>query len=188
MTTSLRWTSADLELLPDDGRRYEIVDGELYMSKQPDWHHQFVCGQLFAVLQAWSRQTKSGMANIAPGVIFAEDDDVAPDVVWVSKGRLTTALDADGKLHAAPDLVIEVLSPGAQNERRDREMKLKLYARRGVLEYWIVDWRRRQVEVYRHEQMTLQLIGTLRENDSLESPLLPSFSCPLKQLFDEMLV
>jgi Uma2 family endonuclease len=187
MTTSLRWTSADLELLPDNGKRYEIVDGELYISKQPDWHHQFICGQLFAAIQAWSRQTKAGMANIAPGVIFAEDDDVAPDVVWVSKERLATALDPDGKLHAAPDLAVEVLSPGSQNERRDRETKLKLYARRGVLEYWIVDWRRRQVEVYRHQQMTLDLIGTLREDDLLESPLLPGFAHPLRDLFDDML-
>jgi Uma2 family endonuclease len=120
-------------------------------------------------------------------VIFAEDDDVAPDVVWVSKERLATALDADGKLHAAPDLAVEVLSPGSQNERRDRETKLKLYARRGVLEYWIVDWRRRQVEVYRHQQMTLHLIGTLREDDLLESPLLPGFAHPLRDLFDDML-
>src|SRR5215210_1125060 len=103
MTTLLRWTSADLAALPDDGKRYEIVDGELYMSKQPDWEHQFTCGLVFSLLQAWSTQTNAGMANIAPGVIFADDDDVAPDVVWVSKERLATALAEDGKLHAAPE-------------------------------------------------------------------------------------
>ena len=64
----------------------------------------------------------------------------APDVVWVSKERLAAVLRRDGKLHGAPDLVIEVLSPGAKNERRDREAKLKLYARRGVREYWIINW------------------------------------------------
>ena len=184
MTTSLRWTSADLESLPDDGRRYEIVDGELYMSKQPHWHHQFVCLQVAALLQTWSRQTNAGVANIAPGVIFAEDDDVAPDVVWVSRERLAAALDPDGKLHTAPELVVEVLSPGKTNERRDREAKLKLYSRRGVLEYWIVNWRQRQVEVYRREQAVLQSTATLYEQDTLQSPFLPGFTCQVGEFFE----
>ena len=186
MTNALRWTSADLELLPDDGKRYEIVEGELFVSKQPHWHHQVICGRLFSLLDTWSRQTRSGGASIAPGVIFDEDEDVAPDVVWVSTERLATGLAEDGKLHTAPDLAIEVLSPGLINERRDRDAKLKLYARRGVLEYWIVDWRRKQVEIYRREQMTLQLIGTVREHETLESPLLPGFTCLLAELFEGM--
>lgn len=183
MTTAPRLTSTDLELMPDDGKRYEIIDGELYVSKQPDWHHQFACGQLFAILQAWSTRTGRGVANIAPGIIFAEDDDVAPDVIWISKERLATALQPDGKLHAAPELVIEVVSPGTTNERRDRETKRKLYARRGVQEYWIVDWRRRQVEIYRREAATLALMATLYAPDTLDSPLLPGFTCQVAQLF-----
>lgn len=70
-----RFTSADLEHMPDDGKRYEIIDGELIESKQPDWHHQLASGQLFAVLQAWNVQTKLGVANIAPGLVFVDDDD-----------------------------------------------------------------------------------------------------------------
>ena len=183
MTTSLRMTSVDLEALPDDGKRYEIVDGELYVSKQPHWHHQFVSGLVFAVLQAWSRQTGRGIANIAPGVIFAEDDDVVPDVVWVSRERLA-ALDPDGRLYTAPELVVEVLSPGAKNERRDRETKLKLYSRRGVQEYWIVDWRQRRVEIYRREQAALESVSTLYEQDLLQSPNLPGFVCQVGELFE----
>ncbi len=186
MTNALRWTSADLELLPDDGKRYEIVEGELFVSKQPHWHHQVICGRLFSLLDTWCRPTRAGGASIAPGVIFDEDEDVAPDVVWVSKERLATGLSEDGKLHTAPDLAIEVLSPGLTNERRDRDAKLKLYARRGVLEYWIIDWRRKQIEIYRREQMTLQLIGTVREPETLESPLLPGFTCLLTELFEDM--
>jgi len=184
---TLRWTSRDLESLPDNGKRYEIVDGELYVSKQPDWHHQFVCGKVFMVLQLWSGQTKAGMANLAPGVIFAEDDDVAPDVVWISKGRLVTSLDSAGHLHTAPELAIEVLSPGTMNERRDREAKLKLYSRRGVLEYWIVNWQERYIEIYQREDAVLKLNRTLYESDILQSPLLPGFSCQLSQLFDDSL-
>jgi Uma2 family endonuclease len=183
---ALRWTSQDLELLPDDGKRYEIVDGELYMSRQPHWHHQFVAGQVWEVLQHWSRQTKAGMANLAPGVIFANDDDVAPDVVWISRERLATAFQPDGKLHSAPELVVEVLSPGTINAARDREAKLKLYSRHGVLEYWIVNWQERSVEIYRREEGILKIHSTLYENDVLRSPHLPGFSYQVSQIFADI--
>ncbi|SRR6266498_798492 len=91
MPITLRWTSADLEVLPDDGKRYEIIDGELYVSRQLHWHHQYTCGRLFSVLDAWSQRTQAGWPNLAPGVIFAEDDDVVPDVVWVSHTRRAAA-------------------------------------------------------------------------------------------------
>ena len=184
MTTVPRWTSADLEVLPDhNGKRYEIVDGELYVSTQPHWHHQRLCLRIARALDAWSEQTGAGETNAAPGVIFAPDDDVAPDVVWVSRERLAAALGTDGHLHTAPELVVEVLSPGSANERRDREAKLKLYSRRGVLEYWIVDWRGRLIEVYRRAEFALALSHTLTAQDSLESPLLPGFAMPLGALF-----
>ena len=183
MSTSLRWTSADLDVMPDDGKRYEIIDGELYVSKQPDWHHQRVCFRLGTLLEEWSLRTGVGQTNGAPGVIFADDDDVAPDVVWISTARLAEALGADGKLHAAPELMVEVLSPGAANERRDRQAKLKLYSRRGVDEYWIVDWRARTVDVYRRAGDALEPVATLSGRDRLESPLLPGFSCALDDLF-----
>ncbi len=185
MTESgLRWTSADLEVLPDNGKRYEIVDGELYMSRQPHWHHQFTCVRLTRFLDEWNEQTGLGVVNAAPGIIFADDDDVAPDVIWISTARLATTLGSDGKLHAAPELVIEVLSPGSPNEERDREAKRKLYSRRGVHEYWIVDWQRQQVEVHRRDQAALMLVATLYAQDTLSTPLLPGFACPVRRLFD----
>src|SRR5437870_8773938 len=121
MATTLRWTSADLEAMPDNGKRYEIIDGELYMSKQPHYHHQYTCGEIHGHLRSWSKQTGAGRVIFAPGLIFADDDDVAPDVVWISDQRLAVALREDGKFHDAPELVIEVLSPGFANEKRDRE-------------------------------------------------------------------
>jgi Uma2 family endonuclease len=183
---SPRFTSADLELMPDDGKRYEVIDGELFVSKQPSWSHQMVCTVLASELHTWSRETDAGRVNGAPGLIFAEDDDVAPDLVWASNATLATALWADGKLHAAPELIVEVLSPGPANERRDRDAKLKLYSRRGVVEYWIVDWPTRRVEVHRRENLRLRLIATLREADTLESPLLPGFALPIERLFADL--
>lgn len=183
MSTALRWTSADLEVMPDNGTRYEIIDGELYMSKQPHWHHQTTCGNTFAKLKTWSEKSNSGFATIAPGILFDDDEDVAPDVVWMSRKR-ASMIWKDGKIIAAPELVIEVLSPGSQNAKRDREAKLKLYSRRGVSEYWIIDWMKKTVEVYRREDAALHLVQTLFANDSLETPLLEGFKCQVAELFE----
>lgn len=180
---TLHWTVRDLELFPEDGNRYEIIEGELYVAKQPDWQHQFVSFRLGFFLQVWNEQAQAGYVNLAPGIIFADDTNVVPDLIWISQERLQTALHTDGKLHNAPELVVEVLSPGADNERRDREVKLKLYSRRNVKEYWVVNWQERTVEIYRREEAVLTLEKTLEETDVLQSPLLPGFSCTVGQLF-----
>jgi Uma2 family endonuclease len=83
-------------------------------------------------------------------------------------------------------LTIEILSPGGKDERLNREVKLKLYSRHGVLEYWVVDWQKRRIEVYRRQQAVLELAVTLYEEDKLVSPILPSFSCQVGELFDEI--
>ena len=184
METAKKFTSADLMLMPDDdGMRYEIIEGDLYVSKLPSAEHQFICGQLVRYLQEWSEQSGMGVAVIAPGVVFADDDDVGPDVVWISHERLAGALDKAGHFTRAPELVVEVLSPGKRNEYRDRVAKLKLYSRRGVSEYWIVDWRQRLVEVYRREGDALELKAVVHADDALESPALPGFSCRVSKLF-----
>ena len=183
---TLRWTVDDLELLPDDGSKYEIIDGELYVAKQPHMHHQIVCGQVFALLDQWSNQTQNGIAIFEPGIIFTNDNAVVPDVVWISHERYAIALQADGKFHSSPELAVEVLSPGLENERRDRELKLRLYSRRNVKEYWVVNWQGRSLEVYRRENAVLTLDKTLDENDVLETPLLPGFRCKVSQFFKNL--
>ncbi len=184
---SLHWTSRDLDMLPDDGKRYEIIDGELYVSKQPNIEHQLICTRVWELLQLWSRQTKSGIAIAGPGVIFADDDDVAPDVVWISRERYALARQPDGKLHSAPELMVEVLSPGTMNERRDREFKFWLYSRRGVLEYWIISWMEGRLELYRRDDAMLKLHSTLYKTDRLHSPHLPGFVCQVSQFFEDIL-
>jgi len=183
MTTAIRFTSADLLAFPDDGKRREIIDGDLYVSKQPNWYHQVVCGRLSGVLDTWALAQDAGMAAIAPGLILADDDDVAPDVVWASTARLAAILGDGGKLYGPPELVVEVLSPGSANARRDRDTKLKLYSRAGCDEYWIVDWPRRMIDVYRLLGGTLALTQALRDGDTLTSPLLPGFALPLVRIF-----
>lgn len=179
----LLFTTRDLELMPDDGKRYEVIEGEFYVSTQPHWHHQYACSRLLWVLEDWNNRTGLGFANGAPGLIFSIHDAVAPDVIWVSQERLPQVLGEDGKLHGAPDLVIEVVSPGWQNEQLDRDTKLKLYSRRGVREYWLVDWQARRVEIFRRSRAKLVQVATLLQEDVLTSALLPGFSCKVALLF-----
>ena len=92
MAQSIRWTSADLELLPDDGKRYEIVDGELFVSKQPHLNHQIVCHRVAVMLDIWNSAGLPGRVIPAPGLIFDEDDDAVPDLVWISREEFENAL------------------------------------------------------------------------------------------------
>ena len=182
MSTTVRFTSADLEGFPDDGKRREIIDGELVVSSQPHYYHQLLSGDLVTELNIWGRPRGAGQAAIAPGLILSPEEDVAPDVVWISAARLPHILSG-GKLYAAPELVIEILSPGRRNITRDREAKRKLYSRHGVREYWIVDWVARTIEVYRRSGEQLALTVTLLAGDTLTSPLLPEFALRLDELF-----
>jgi Uma2 family endonuclease len=179
----MRWTTADLELLPDDDRRYEIIEGDLLVTRAPHWKHQVYSGRLFACLDDWSEETGLGQPTIAPGVIFTDTDNVIPDVVWASNERLADSLDEAGHLTAAPELVIEILSPGPKNEARDRNLKLRLYSARGVREYWIVSPLAKTLEIYRREAGDLALVATLYAEDQLTTPLLQEFQYNLKRLF-----
>jgi len=105
--SSDRWTIRDLEYFPvEEGKRYEIVEGELLVTTQPHWRHQQTCGRIFAVLDNWAREHHNGEASQAPGLLFDDENAVAPDVVWVSGDRLPVVLGEDGKLHESPDLAV----------------------------------------------------------------------------------
>src|SRR5947207_11458467 len=120
IATNRRWTSADLDSLPyDELKRYEIIDGALFVSSPNHYVHQSVCGEIVMALDAWSDQSGSGEAVIAPGLILSNYDDVVPDVAWISKERLKDGLDENGHLRVAPELIAEVLTPGDDDERRD---------------------------------------------------------------------
>lgn len=183
-SAQVRWTISDVDLLAaDEWKRYEIVDGDLFVTRAPHSRHQTTMGKIYRALQNWSEEHGSGEAIPAPGVIFSQEDSVIPDVVWVSQERLATILDEAGHLTGAPELVVEVLSPGTTNERRDREAKLKLYSSQGVQEYWIADYQVQRVEVYRREAAQLKRVVTLLGDDTLTSPLLAGFECPIRRFF-----
>ena len=154
------------------------------MSKQPTLEHQHVCVQLIIALGVWIRISGLGRVYVTPGLVFPDDDDVVPDLIWIGEDRLRRGRDASGHITVGPELAIEVLSPGSANERRDRESKLALYSRRNVSEYWIVDWRRHRVDVFRRNGDLLVLVQSLGDGDSLTSPLLPAFALPVVDLWE----
>lgn len=186
VANKIRWTVADLEGMPDDWgwKRYEIINGELIVTGAPHIGHQGAGGNILVELTIWSRQTKLGRAYDAPGVVFSESDAVIPDVVWASSQRIEYGVDEAGHFTVAPELVVEVLSAGAQNEQRDRKSKLKIYSLYGVQEYWIVNWRLKTIEVYRSQDAQLSLVSTLSEKDRFSSPLLPAFECLVSGIFE----
>jgi Uma2 family endonuclease len=118
------------------------------------------------------------------GVIFDDNNGVIPDLVFATKERMSKAL-VDGRFHAAPDIAIEILSPGSGNERRDRHVKRSLYAARGVGEYWIVDPEYRSVELHRRNDVgELVFEKSLRQSDELTCGILPGFSVNIDTLFE----
>jgi Uma2 family endonuclease len=181
--TDLRLTNADLEAMPDDGNRYEVIDGELYVSGAPSFVHQKILISIGIAVGNYLREHPIGQIVPGVGVIFDDYDGVIPDLIFVTNERLRKTL-AGGRFHAAPEIVIEILSPGSSNGRRDRHVKRSLYAARGVKEYWIVDPENRSVEVHRrNEAGDLVLEKSLLQGDELTSGLLPEFSIPVDALF-----
>lgn len=175
-------TNKDLECLPDDGNRYELIEGELYVSTAPDLIHQRALGKLHLFFGGFLLANPIGEILLGPGVILSDFDGVIPDLVYLSKER-RDEIAGGARILGAPNLVIEILSPGMQNAERDRKFKLKLYRKCGVEEYWIVDPRERAIEVYRIEGGGLKLFTTFVSDEVVTTPLLPGFSCAVKELF-----
>lgn len=182
---SLAWTTADLDAMPDDGGwlRHEIIEGELFVTRAPHFSHQRVAGKIHMRLEQWSEETQLGSSVQTPGLVFTTTDAVIPDVVWASKSRIEQGIDSAGHFTIAPELVVEILSSGTQNEQRDKSIKLKLYSRYGVQEYWIVNWQLQTLEIYRRTDAQLQLVATLLAGDTLTSPLLPGFTAKIERIF-----
>lgn len=175
-------TVADLDLMPEDGNRYEVIEGELFVSRAPTVTHQIVLSNLIASLHQYVAVNPIGLLIPGPGVIFSEVSGVIPDIIFISNERRDEILSGE-KVLGAPDLVIEIVSPGSENERRDRVVKRQLYAKYGVKEYWIVDPPNRSIEVYLNDGQMLGLVATLQEQDELTSFVLPGYRCKVASLF-----
>jgi len=143
--------------LPDDGRRYEILDGELEVSPAPAPKHQGVSANLLVMLLTHVQERGLGRVYHAPiDVILARDSIVQPDLVFVTAGR--ESIVTERGIEGPPDLAIEILSPWSV--RRDRVAKAELYARYEVRHYWIVDPVAQKIEMYEPEGAVYGLVAT----------------------------
>ena len=175
-------TVADLEACPADSNRYELIGGELFVSRAPRLHHQLVLQRLQVNLYNYVEAHNIGILVPGAGAIFSDYDAVIPDLVFVRNERWAEIVVND-KFAGAPDLVIEVLSSGKENRERDLLVKRQLYAKYGVEEYWIVDSENRQVLIYRLKSETLEETAVLTDKDEITSSLLPDFSLRVNAIF-----
>jgi Uma2 family endonuclease len=177
-------TIADLEATPDDGNRYELIDGEIFVSRAPSYFHQSVLMNIAFAFLDYLRTNPIGKILPGVGVIFDDHNGVVPDLVFLTHERRRKILGV-GRLQAAPEIAIEILSPGSSNERRDRHIKRNLYSERGVSEYWIVDPENRAVEIYRRGEGGLEFFASLRGADTVTSEVLPGFRVAAETFFAE---
>jgi len=172
-------TQRDLDDTPDDGNRYEVIDGELHVSPFPTPAHQRVIAALVSLLRSHVRPRALG--EVFPAglkVVLDEPSGVGPDLVYVAQPRLENMRE-DG-YYGAPDLLVEVLSskPGL-----DRFVKFRKYARAGVPHYWIVDPRERRLDAYRLDGGQYALEAELAGEVTFEPALFPGLLIPLAELW-----
>jgi len=186
-SSPVRLTYQDLRRLPDDGMRHELIDGEHYVTAAPRPKHQRVSGRLYLRLGTFLEEHPLGRVYYAPlDVVLTDFDCVEPDLLYVSREREQRQMTED-YLEGAPDLVVEILSPSTK--RIDQGIKLRLYERFLVQEYWIVDPERETIGVYRLQDDRLQLSDELLRQGGasapvLSTPLLPGLEIPLGKVFD----
>ena len=174
-------TYDDYLATPDD-ERYELLEGDLVMVPAPSYTHQRVQSRLSRRLGHFIEEHELGECLNAPlDIVLSEKNIVQPDIVYVSREREPSIVQKDGKVHGAPDLVVEILSPSTA--ATDRGAKLDLYSNCGVREYWIVDPVKRTVDVFSRQGGWLTTIRTFGTDETLESALLRGLKVRLADIF-----
>jgi Uma2 family endonuclease len=167
------WNYTRWSQLPDNGSRYEVIDGVLYMTTAPSFFHQWIASRIIRMLQAQIEDTGVGLVAFAPiGLLMPGCDPVQPDIVVVrSEDR---SMIYDRRINGVPALIVEVLSPG--NAEKDTAIKRAAYARAGLPEYWIVRPTERDLLVLSQPDLALGdylHTVTFTHSQALSSPTLP---------------
>ena len=176
----VRFLATDIWDTPDDGKTYEVIDGELYMTPPPSWCHQRGLGKLFLFVGNHVYRNNLGEVVTAPiGVVLDEENGLEPDLVYVSRER--AHIITGRGVHGAPDLVVEVLSPRTQ--ARDRGIKMRPYGASGVPHYWLVDLTAQVLEAYRLGAGGHELIGVYGPGAIFRPELFPRLEIPIDELW-----
>src|SRR4028119_488699 len=177
-----RWTYEDYRRLPDDGRRYEVLRGVLYVTAAPNPLHQEALKNVIRLLVLFLNEKPVGDFFFAPLDLILPNGlsaPVQPDLFyWTGgwKGRMTSQY-----LEGVPDLVLEVLSPSTR--RYDRRTKLDVYAAAGVQEYWLADPVKRTFEVLVLRNGSYEVLGLFGAGGRVRSKVLPGFEPAVDQIF-----
>lgn len=176
-----QWRYADYLRLPNDGKRYEIIDGVLYVANAPGYDHQFAVTKLTSRLDLFVTENNLGVVLSAPFEVHLSETSrpVQPDVVFI---RAEHQPQPGAQLfEGAPDLIIEVISPGSF--RLDRKVKFDAYEQARVPEYWLADPKTRSIEVYTLARGEYALYGQFTGNESIRSKVLEGIAIIASSLF-----
>ena len=175
----VRFNYRDYCLLPED-KRYELIDGDLYMAPAPGTRHQTILRSLESLIWPFVRDNRLGQVYFAPvDVILSDEDVVQPDLLFVAQERQD--IISERGCEGPPDMVVEVLSPSTQG--RDRELKRKVYARYGVREYWLVDPAAGTILVMGLEDEDFRSLGVYTQGNAAGSQVIPGLALPVSLVF-----
>jgi Uma2 family endonuclease len=182
-TTVFRKVSyEEFQELPRDGsKRFELIEGEVFMTPSPNTKHQRAVGRLFRTLSDFAEKNDLGEVFIAPyDIVFSKWTALEPDLLFIRKERASIVTDAN--VQGAPDLVIEVLSPS--NKAYDRQTKLLAYEKAAVPELWYFDPEDRTAEILGlGSEGRYVLAAKLSGNDAIVTKILPGLSLTLDEVF-----
>ena len=176
---NIKFTYHDYVMLPED-KRYELVEGELFLVPAPNLPHQSILREVLAALHPYVRSRGSGKIFISPcDVVLDPENVVQPDLLFVSKER--ESILTYENVQGPPDLVVEILSDSTK--RRDLGIKRKLYAKYGVREYWIINPEDQNVEVLSWTDEGYRTEAVFPRTGSLNSPIFPDLNLKLADIF-----
>ena len=179
MVTTTKYTYQDYLNTPE-GERYELLDGELILLPTPNMAHQTVRGNLGTRMYMYAEDGELGRVFFVPfDIVFSDSDVAQPDILFVSKAR--DRIITYDNVKGAPELLVEIISPFSA--KRDWNDKRELYARHGVIEYWIIDPDHKAVWVMLLKEGVLELAGTYVEGDTLTSTAVEGFGVGVGEIF-----
>ena len=180
MREKIKFTYEDYLHLPDDGKRYQIIEGEVYMVPAPSPFHQHTSARLYLTLSKFITENNLGQVFYSPcDVILSEENVVQPDIFFISKER--ESIITEKNIQGAPDLIVEVLSP--YTAKIDKSLKRGLYEKFKVKEYWLVDPDSKEVEILTLKGGSYHSQGIFTGESTFQSPLLKGLKVNLKDIF-----
>ena len=179
-TPKKKYTYQDYFNLPDDGKRYELINGELVMTPAPNTMHQNIIVKLIYEIERFLQQQKIGKLLCAPtDVRFSDTNILQPDIIFIPNGR--SGIIKENMIDGPPDLIIEILSPATAYY--DLLEKKEIYEQSGVKEYWIVDPKKLRIDVYRNIGQRFELNQRIESAGIAKSLVIEGFEVSLENIF-----